>query len=212
MSLVAADWNVVILGHWNRAILTPAWIAKTLFDLPEGTPVQVLVSIDTIAPHQVRHEKLTVIAGSDRMIIQPAQNDIETLLEAMSVARKILKELPRTPVSAVGYNLRYKSEGLVESLQQITTHEWDDRLSDSGFKIVSKSISRAVLWKEGKIHALITQETDEKYELLLNFTLESNDSQRLLDWLSVPAEEIRTQASRILQKTIGVLPEELSHA
>ena len=30
------DWGVIIPGRWNQAILTPAGIAKYVFDMPVG--------------------------------------------------------------------------------------------------------------------------------------------------------------------------------
>ena len=38
MTVEALDWNVVVAGFWNPAILTPSGIARRLFGLPEETP------------------------------------------------------------------------------------------------------------------------------------------------------------------------------
>lgn len=213
MPLVADDWSVVIVGHWNRAILTPAWIAKRLFDLPEATPVQVLVSLDTVAPHQVRHEKITVIPGSDRVVIRPEVKDFPTLGQAMAIARKLLEELPRTPVSAGGFNIRYKSESMVEAVQRVSIHEWwDNRLSDAGFSIETRGIHRSLKWKDGKIRVFLSQEEDDKYEVFLNFDRASEDHAQLKDWLSATIEDIKAEFDRVVYKSIGLSPEDFSDA
>ncbi len=31
------DWNVVVAGAWNRALLTPAWLQKRVFKDTEAT-------------------------------------------------------------------------------------------------------------------------------------------------------------------------------
>jgi hypothetical protein len=49
------NWDVVIVGFWNRAILTPNGIAKRLFKLPEGSGIEVLVPVNSLEPSQVKH-------------------------------------------------------------------------------------------------------------------------------------------------------------
>lgn len=212
MPLAPEDWSVVILGHWNRAILTPAWIAKTLFELPEGTPVQVLVSLDTVAPHMVRHEKLTVIPSNDRLVVRPETQDFLTLGKAMATAHKVLEELPRTPVSAVGFNVRYKSPSMVESVQKVSVHEWwDNRLSDTGFKIETRTIERTLPWKNGKIRVFLSQDENEGFEVLLNFERTSIEHEKLREWLSVTAADIEAITQRVIYNSIGLSREEFTN-
>jgi hypothetical protein len=107
MPIRAEDWNVVVVGFWNRAIYTPSGISRRLFGLSPTTPVQVLIPLDLPAPYQVRHEDLTVIVGSDRMIVQPARANYPGIASAMGIARRSLDDLPHTPFSAAGINLRF---------------------------------------------------------------------------------------------------------
>ena len=109
MPLTPDNWNVVVVGHWNRAILSPNGIAKRLFGLEDGTPVQVLIPLDVVGPYHVRHEKITVIPSNDRLLVQPLHSTFENLMDAMSIARRALEDLPLTPVFAAGINLNYKS-------------------------------------------------------------------------------------------------------
>jgi hypothetical protein len=211
MSLAPEDWSVVIVGHWNRAILTPAGIAKRLFGLPSGTPVQVFVPLDTIAPYIVEHGNVKVIPSSDRLVVQPVNNTIDNLKDVMEIAKRALVELPRTPVYAAGINLKYRSTDRVETLEQLTAHAWDDRLSDADFRIESRAISRSLRWKDGKIQIFVTQETEGRYELLLNFETQSNDTEQLQKWVGVTADDIRTEAERVLYNTVSLTREELSH-
>jgi hypothetical protein len=211
MPLTPEDWSVVVVGHWNRAILTPAGIAKQLFGLPSGTPVQVFVPLDTIAPHIVLYGDVKVIPSSDRLIIQPVNNTIDNLKTVMEIAKRALVELPRTPVSAAGINLKYRSTDRVETLEQLTAHSsWDDRLSDADYRIESRAITRSLHWRGGKIQVFITQESEGRYELLLNFETQSNDTDQLQEWVSVATDDIRTQAERVLYNTVSLTHEELS--
>jgi hypothetical protein len=211
MPLTPDAWSVVIVGHWNRAILTPSWIARVLFDLSEGTPIQVLVPIDTIGPYQIKHGEVTVIPSSDRLIIKPDTSTIPSLLQAMAIGRRALQELPRTPMLAAGFNLRFKSGASIEKLSDVTGHEWDDRLSDADYRILSRTIARSLEWKSGKVQVLVEQE-GEQYEILMNFNLESRDNTELADWLSVSEDDIAAQRDRILQTTLQLSTEDVPNA
>ena len=211
MPLSPDDWSVVVIGYWNRAILTPAGIAKQLFGL-ENVPVKVLVTLDTVAPHMVEVEDVIVIALRDRLIVKPVENTIENLAKAIQIAKKALTELPRTPVSAAGFNLRYRSNTEpIKALDDLTASTWDERLADAAFQIDTRSINRVLLWKTGKIQVFVTQEPEGKYELLLNFEANSNESEKLQEWLSVSANEIDVQAQKIFRDTIGLTNEEITH-
>jgi hypothetical protein len=54
MPLKPYDWNVVVLGHWNQAILTPQGIAERLFQLPSETEIGIEVPMDAIGPFRVK--------------------------------------------------------------------------------------------------------------------------------------------------------------
>ena len=60
MNINPFDWNVVIVGYWNRAILTPAGVGRRLFGLEEGNPVLVEVPMNGLGPHRVKYSDLTI--------------------------------------------------------------------------------------------------------------------------------------------------------
>ncbi len=125
MSIVSEEWSVVILGAWNRAILTPAGISKRLFGLPKGTQVEVMVPLDVLAPFKVRHEDTSVAAAADRLIINPSKCNYTNMQKPMNIACKALGNLPETPVSAAGYNFKFKSGKPVPALAKVVEHQLD---------------------------------------------------------------------------------------
>jgi hypothetical protein len=211
MALAPNDWSVVVIGHWNRAIFSPAGIVKRLFNLPEGTPVQVLVPLDVVAPYHIRHDNVTVIPSNDRLVAQPVHNNVENLVEAIKIIRRALEDLPRTPVFAAGLNLRYKSDEGIEALQQITASPWDDKIDEKGLVVASRSIARSVNWRDGKTTATITQEQSGACSVLLNFDFRSQESEKLKQWLDLTAADIKAQADLILHDTVGLSPEEFAN-
>ena len=211
MPIKAEDWNVTIVGFWNRAIYTPAGISRHLFQLPANTPVQVLIPIDLPAPYQVQHDGLTVTVGSDRLVVQPAQASFPRLGAAMEIGRRAFEHLPRTPFVAAGFNVRYKSDGPVAVLEEITTSAWDENLSDQRLEIRERTIARAVQRGHGRINIAVTQKEDRTFMLALNFDLQSDDVQRLRDWITISEADLRCEVERIVYETLRVRREEVAH-
>jgi len=209
MPITAEDWNVNIIGFWNRAIYTPAGISRHLFQLPANTPVQVLIPIDLPAPYQVQHEGLTVTVGSDRLVVQPVQSNFARLAAALEIGRRAIDHLPRTPLLAAGINFRYKSDGPVAVLEEMTASAWDERLSDQRLEIRERTVMRAVRWDNGRINVTVSQKEDQTFFVSLNFDLQSDDVQQLLAWITIPEADLRREVERILYNTLGVRREEV---
>src|SRR6516165_8300462 len=70
MPLVPCEWNVVVMGRWNRAILTPQGIATRLFQLPLNTSIGVEVPMDGIGPYRVSHDRLVVMVSEAWLIVE----------------------------------------------------------------------------------------------------------------------------------------------
>jgi hypothetical protein len=208
MAVTAKDWSVVIVGRWNKAILTPAGIARRLFCLEKDIPVEVLIPLDMIATPQVRYDKLVVVARNDRLIIQPEEFTYSSLARAMEIGVHALQSLPETPLSAVGINVKWSAPLATETLQDVTKKTgFDNLLSESNFVISGRSIARTLDWRGGRITVAISEEYGEPFEILLNFELRSSDSQQQIDWLSANVQDIEEQVTLILYQCIQLQPE-----
>jgi hypothetical protein len=204
MSLVPIDWSVVIVGRWNRAILTPAGIGKRLFGLEEGTPLEVILAIDAIAPPRVAHEGITVVAGSDRLIVQPSKCIFRDLERARLLARKALSELPETPVSAVGLNVKYNSSEPLEPLALLLESPWDNQLSDENYSIGERSISRSLSWNNGVINLSVSMNEDGEQLVQFNFDFRSSEVAKQETWLATPIADVESEVKKLLKETMGL--------
>lgn len=212
MPFTPTDWNVVVLGFWNCAILTPSGIANRLFGLDAGTPVAVLVALDMLAPHKVKYDHVTVVAASDRLVVQPDQCDFQSLQKAKEIADRALDKLPETPVIAAGINIKYTCEEPSDTLQQVTRHELlDTSLSDKKYEIIGRSLSRSLKWGEGQINLTISEDADGKSEFNLNFHRTSSSVSDLRSWLSTSVTDIESQVRQVLLECIRINVENIEN-
>lgn len=65
MGLKATEWSVVVVGRWNRAILTPNGIAKRVFKLAELSQMVVAVPLDGVSPYIVKNPDQKIAATTD---------------------------------------------------------------------------------------------------------------------------------------------------
>ena len=86
MPLQPEDWNVVVAGRWNPALFTPAAIAGRMFQLPEGTPIEVLVVLDEVHLTRTRHEGITVAPSATQLAVAPERCSFDQLERARSIA------------------------------------------------------------------------------------------------------------------------------
>lgn len=213
MPFTPAEWNVIVLGRWNRAILTPSGIAKRLFGLEEGTPIEVFVAIDALAPPQVKHGGTIVMVGGDRLITVPETLNFPGLEGAMTIARRAMENLRETPVIAAGINVKYSCKEPLEALQNITRHSWwDDQLSDNQYEILGRELSRVLKWNEGQINFSVTEEADSSFQVQFNFHRGSSRIDELIDWLSKPIADFEKEITRVFSDCMQIKAEDTAYA
>lgn len=184
MAIEAVDWSVVVVGAWNLAILTPDGIRKRLFNLPEGSAVDIEVAIDRPGAFRVRHDGVVVEPTPIALTITGEANDLESLGNACQVAMKALKGLPETPVSAVGINCKYQVPEMPNAVIDLLECGLDDVLSDGSHSIIGKSLRRAIACQDGVLNFEIAQGEDSSGIVGFNFHLGSLDVNSLTNWLA----------------------------
>lgn len=177
------DWNIVIAGAWNVAILTPEGVARRLFNLEPGTPVEVQVAVDVGAPIRVRHENIIVQPSPTSLVITPQDPTPEVLANSVTIATRALTSLPETPMSAAGLNLRFLFDQIPDSLIEVGKSVIDDKLPDAGFEIVEKMLKRRIVWQDGVLNLEISEREDSSGLVVFNYHKNSNSPTELNEWL-----------------------------
>lgn len=198
-------WNAVVVGAWNRAIFTPAWIGQNLFRLPAGTPIPVEIPIHARAPWRVRHdqEQLAVLVGNANLEIAVDSCDYAHLDAARSYATRAISELPKTPLSAAGYNVRWRIIDISPEVAGLAGGDLDPRIGRTGLTILDRSVRRSVTFRDGVINLELSLSANGDATLQLNFHMDSNIAATLEAWLTVPIDEVESHANRLLLNIRG---------
>lgn len=202
MGLRPDDWSVVIVGRWNRAILTPGRIARHVFEIGDAKQVEVLVPIDGISPYVVRHPSggFTVAATDEnRLLFNLDKADFSALQNAMEAGVKTLDWLPQTPVSAAGFNVNFRTTEVMPPLAAMLANDIVDRsLGDTAFKVPSRALSRMLQFEGGSLNLNLSSGGDD-FKLAFNFHRNSTDQAELIEWLRTPMEKVKDAVDRIVR-------------
>ena len=210
MPLEPRDWNVVVVGRWNPAILTPQGIASRLFQVPLGTEVVIEVPMDAIGPFRVSIMDVTVMVSNVQLVVEAKENNFASLQRAMRIAHRAMESLPETPVFAAGYNIRCQGTGEDEQLAPLiaaTQLRWDEQFERAGYPVSRRDVTWVADWQAGKISVNLSREQHDRV-LRVNLNFErTGRPEEMKAWLAHPAEEVRRQTARIFTDVLNLRAE-----
>ena len=191
MILEPFGWGVVVVGRWNPGILTPKGIGTLVFGLEEPMKLEVMVPLDGLAPYQVKSSEQPIVAWADteKLKIIPLSMEPGLLEEAMKYGINALKNLPRTPVAAAGFNVKFRTDTPPQNLVEMLPAQIDTTLIGLGHEISARSLQRSLLFEGGILNFNITG-GDLGYEVTFNFHRDATEQQDLMHWLQTPIEKI----------------------
>jgi hypothetical protein len=201
MHASSSHWNIVVLGYWNRAILTPAGIAHRLFKLDDTTPVEVYVPVNVSEPHKVAHKGIQVTVPPGRLMIDPAGATFPQLAEAADVAVNALVSLPETPVTAVGLNVRYHIEDPTDEFLDLLGRRLDDALSDSDQIVLGRVIQRSIQDRDCVLNLKLERPVEGPIEIEFNFHKATTVPEEMSDWIKNRASDLEPSVNAILSRT-----------
>jgi hypothetical protein len=192
MVIQPADWSVVIVGRWNRAILTPAGISKRVFNIEDQKQIMVLVPLDGVSPYIVKLQEGDIAVRTDEksLRIDAEKPDFAHLERVMSFGVNAITSLPETPLEAVGINVNYESGDLNPQLATLIAGEIDKQLSSIDYKVTSRAVIRTYELNEGQLNIRIIGEKD-LFKIYFNFHRSSINSADLVQWLKTPIGNIQ---------------------
>lgn len=113
MQAVLQETSVVIVGAWNPAILTPAWLLQHAVQQPDIQAHMVQAVFPALLNGAFDFPRFTLpgftyTARNDVMILLPEALNQASLDTVEGVAARILSQLSHTPIGGVGHNFEFR--------------------------------------------------------------------------------------------------------
>jgi len=124
---------------------------------------------------------------------------LKTLERARQIAIRAMDQLPETPLTAAGFNIRLKLDDPPEQLLKATTAGVDELLSDANFTITTRSIRRSIEYGQGLLNLEIRQEDGADAKIQFNFHRQSSVVAELREWLEKPCGDVKKTCATILE-------------
>ena len=179
------EWSAVVAGRWNPAILTPKGIAELIFEKPSPT---------------------TLIVTSDytRLIIECEKPDWDSIEKAKGYCCKAIDALPKTPMEAAGFNIRYELKDPDDNFLNVLESPLNSNLSDDGFEIVKRESKRSLSWHDGVINVELLKLDSSGYRINLNFHMSSTDITVLKNWFNINTEDLKEVTKKIITSSLKI--------
>jgi hypothetical protein len=196
------SWNVVLMGAWNTAILSPDGVRKRLFQLPAGTPVDLQVAIDRPGHLRISHEGVMVIPMPSRLEVVATNGTEIGLTRAAGICQRAISELPETPMTAAGVNIRYRFEDLPDDVLAQVAAPLDDALALAEREIVNLSTRRTVKFDNGVVNLTVSCAPVGTGTVEFNFHRDSGEAEELSRWIGRTSDFVN--GAKTLAEVIGI--------
>ena len=138
--------NIVVVGSWNKAILTPEWVKENLLNeydsFEVAYPVNGLGSLKYITPD------FSFMVVDGRLQFELERYDSDSMKALSRTARKVFRLLGHTPITAMGVNYLYRDYGT--EIPSISITDNDDLVSILGCSIASQQYQRVFQFSDSE--------------------------------------------------------------
>ncbi len=107
--LVIPNSNLVIIGAWNPAIITPVWLRQQFPDLLDGDQYQAEFIAGPAVSVRFTINDVQIDPSNGRLVLSCAVDDQAKFEFLPRLATAISERLPHTPVAAVGFNFVFEA-------------------------------------------------------------------------------------------------------
>lgn len=189
---------LVLTGTWNPAIFQPGWMAKNLFEIPEGKSVQASEIIHVQSSRRVTYVgDIGIAATASRIEVYCNSLQKDCLAKAESMLRNTIRTLPHTPIGALGVNFQFTENDIEgDVLDRLKTHE----ATYENFEILEEEFKSVFDFTSSFVLNFRRGYNTESVYFDFNFHHEASDFEKLLSTLDNSIENNLEGAKQVLDQ------------
>lgn len=200
MKIKDESCTIVILGKWNREILSPQWVAKNIFDVPT---IKVEFALNIGLPPRYETSDIRLIPSREKIIFVALSPSDEILGKMEGMAIKLVDTLQYTPVSAFGTNFCFTETMDKANLHKLFNLSDISNISDFGCVVKTNTIKRELVVKDRVLNLMVTQTGDE-ISFDFNFNYEVKEANEVSSRIVGASIENKAIAESLLDSVYGL--------
>lgn len=160
MKIKDESCTIVLVGNWNRYILSPGWAAKQIFGEPN---LQVEIALDLGLPPRYTSEQshVRMIPSEDKVTFVALHNDNDCLQKMENFAYHLVGKLSHTPIRAFGVNFGFVDDSDKNDLSNIFNFSDNEQLTIFGCQSTFNSVTRRLIVENRTLNLVISQKGSE---------------------------------------------------
>lgn len=160
MKIKEDSCTVVLLGNWNRYILSPGWSAKNIFNEP-GLGVEIALDLGLPPRYTSEQSHVRMIPTEDNITFVALKNNDECLQKMESLAYDLVSKLSYTPIRAFGMNFAFVEDASKNDLLGIFKFSDNELLNSFGCQLTFSSIRRRLIVENRTVNFAISNKGEE---------------------------------------------------
>lgn len=165
MKIKDESYSVVLVGKWNKYILSPEWSAGNIFNVER---LQVEFGINVGLPSRYSANNIRMVPTDDAVVFSALAYDDDTLALLEELPVSLLQKLKFTPIVACGINFGFSENIEDTDVSELFNFSDNSKLIEMGCVIDSNSISRSLMFGDKQLNLNISQ-LDSKVNFEFNF-------------------------------------------
>ena len=152
---------LVILGGWNRNIITPDWIQRYLLpdeqeELTVEIPAQLFQGIDaeSFSP-RISSKEVTILLQGNKLNFTPVKNEDKNFDRIQELALQLADYVPHTPVTGYGVNFLFTDDHISEHLINLIRPGDLEEIEKFGASLTGEQYTRSLELNERTLNFTI---------------------------------------------------------
>jgi len=162
MKIKEESCTIVLLGNWNKFILSPGWSAKNIFNEP-GLEVEIALDLGLPPRYTSAQSHIRMIPTEDIVTFVALKNDDEIFQKMESLAYELVSKLSYTPIRAFGINFGFVDDANKNGLLEIFKFSDNEQLSNFGCQSTFNSIRRRLIIENRTLNLTISHKGSEAF-------------------------------------------------